>query len=422
VVTVLFSLFPVVIVSGYHKRSLGGSMRGVTDHPGAGRSRALLIALEIAASLTLLVGASLMVASAVRMIDVDFGIEGDEVVTAGLALRQRSFPDDQSRVAFFDRLESELGGLSDSGKVAFGDWWPLQGSRPRRAETGGSAPMIATANPFAVSPDYFATLGIELVDGRTFGADDRLGRDAVTIVSASLATRLWPRQRAVGQRLTIHPDGEGQAATYSVVGVVRDVRQSHTDTDLLDAYLPMAQRTSRFAFVYLRGRMSPTWETQLRAAIARVNPEVAMGTPRLLSDGIEQERLRPRFLAYLLTTFAAFACVLALVGMYGVVAYAVRQREREIAVRLAVGAAPAAITRLFLGDGARVLGVGLVVGIAGAIALGRVLQSQLYGVRPAEPGVLTMAVLAFGFVALAAVLWPARRAAATDPAEVLKQE
>ena len=426
VLTVLFSLFPIAMVWRLHGRSMAGSMRGVTDHPGAGRSRALLIALEIAASLTLLVGAALMAASAVRMLDVDFGIEGDEVVTASLALRQRAFPDDQSRVAFFDRLERELSELSDSRAVAFGDWWPLQGSRPRRAETGGSDSVIATANPFAVSPNYFATLGIDLVDGRTFTADDRLGREAVVMVSASLASRLWPGERAVGRRLTIHPDGEGQPDnrpdTYSVVGVVRDVRQSHADSDLLDAYLPIAQRTSRFAFVYLRGRMSPTWDTQLRAAIARVHPEVAIGAPRILSDGIEQERARPRFLAYLLTTFAAFACVLALVGMYGVVAYAVRQRQREIAVRLAIGAAPAAITRLFLRDGARVLAVGLVGGIAGAIALGRVLQSQLYGVRPAEPGVLTIAVFAFGLVAMAAVLWPARRAAATDPAAVLKQE
>jgi putative ABC transport system permease protein len=421
-VTVLFTLFPLAMVWRSQSVAVGASMRGVTDHPGAARSRALLIGLEVAASLTLLVGASLMAASAVRMLQVDFGIEGDQVVTAGLALRQRSFPDEASRAKFYQRLEAELGGAGGNQSVAFGDWWPLQGSRPRRAETGGTEPIVATANPFAVSPNYFKTLGIRLLDGRSFTEDDRLGREPVAMVSASLAARLWPRMRAVGQLFTIHPDGEGQPVTLTVVGVVNDVRQSHADTDQLDAYLSLAQRPSRFAFVYLRAQMAPSWEAELRSAIARVHPEVALGTPRSLVDGLEQERARPRFLAYLLTTFAVFACALALVGMYGVIAYAVRQRQREIAVRLAIGAAPRAITAMFLRDGALVLAAGLGVGVAGAVGLGRVLQSQLYGVRPAEPQVLAMAVVGFGVVALAAVLWPAWRAASTDAAMVLKQE
>jgi ABC-type antimicrobial peptide transport system permease subunit len=153
-----------------------------------------------------------------------------------------------------------------------------------------------------------------------------------------------------------------------------------------------------------------------------VNAEVALGTPRALLLGIEQERARPQFLAYLLTTFAAFACILALVGMYGVVAYVVRQRQREIAVRMAVGADARAVTMMFLRGGSLVLAGGLTVGVAGALALGRVLRSQLYGVQPAEPRVLVIAVLAFAAAAMAAMLWPAWRAAAIDPSIVLKEE
>ena len=422
VVTLVLTLLPLITLrrSGI-SASVASSGRGATADPRAGRTRGLLIAIEVAASLTLLAGASLMAETAVRMVRVDFGFGADDVVTASLALRQRSFPEIADRVAFFGRLQSELQAIGGSSSLALGDWWPLQGSRPRRVETVHEGARAGTANPFVVSPDYFATLGIPLRDGRVFTAQDRLGTQPVAIVSESLADRLWPG-RAVGESLTIHPDGEGQPQTVLVVGVVGDVRQSHSDTDLYDAYLPLAQRASRFAFLYLRAPRSPTWEAELRSAVARVNAEVALGTPRALLLGLEQERARPQFLAYLLTTFAAFASTLALVGMYGVVAYAVRQRRREIAVRMAVGADTRAVTMMLLRGGSLVLAGGLTLGVAGALALGRVLQSQLYGVQPAEPRVLLMAVLVFGAVALAAMLWPASRAAATDPSLVLKEE
>jgi ABC-type antimicrobial peptide transport system permease subunit len=208
----------------------------------------------------------------------------------------------------------------------------------------------------------------------------------------------------------------------AVVGVVNDVRQSHSDEDLNDLYLPLAQRPGRFAFLYVRAPRSISWESDLRSSVARVNSEVAVGAPRRLGLGIDQERARPRFLAFMLTVFAAVACVLALVGMHGVIAYAVRQRQREIAVRIAVGASGGAVTRMFLRQGLIVLAGGLGIGVIAALALGRVLQSQLYGVQPTEPRVLALAVAVFGVSALAAMLWPAWRAASVDPVVVLKAE
>jgi predicted permease len=399
--------------------SVAGAGRGTTEGTHATQSRAVLIGIEVAASLTLVVGAWLMAESALRMTRVDFGIEAENVVTAGLAVRQRSFPTESDRALLYERLERELQSIAGPSAVAFGDWWPLQGSRPQRVETGET---FAAANRFAVSSHYFAVMGIQLRDGRVFTRDDRYGTEPVVIVSASLAARVWPHTRAVGQSLTVHADGEEPAHTATVTGVVSDTRQSHTDTDQLDFYLPLTQRASRFAFVYLRRPQGAAWERELRTAIARVNPEVAMGTPRLLDAGIEQERARPRLLAYLLTTFAVFASVLALIGMYGVIAYAVRQRRREIAVRIALGADSQAVTFMFLRHGIIVLSAGLFGGLIGAIGLGRVLQSQLYGVASADPHVLVGAALAFAVSAIAAVLWPARRAASVDPVELLKQE
>lgn len=206
------------------------------------------------------------------------------------------------------------------------------------------------------------------------------------------------------------------------MGVVNDVRQTHADNDLFDAYWPLAQHPGRFAFLYLSRPQSPSWESELRAAVASVDREIAVGAPRRLEAGLEQERARPRLLAYLLTLFAVFACALALVGMYGVISYTARQRQREIAVRIAVGADRRTISTMFLRQGLLVLTAGLVVGAAGSHALGQLLQSQLFGVRANAPHVLLGAGFAFGVCALAAIGWPAWRAASIDPVFLLKDE
>jgi putative ABC transport system permease protein len=422
VVTVALAAVPLVTLRRSElSAGVVSSGRGTAGSRAGGRSRAVLIAVEVAASLTLLVGAALMVESALRMLQVEFGMRAEGVVTAGISLRQRTFPDAPSQVAFFDRLTMELEAATGDAGIAFGEYWPLQAPRPRRVETGGQDSVVANAGRFVVSSNYFETLGIPLRDGRGFGHEDRIGSEPVVIVSASLAQHLWPRTRAVGQRLIVHPD-EGVPWTAVVIGVAADTRQSHTDGDFLDVYLPLSQHGSRFAFLYARPGSTPWPQAEVRLALARVNPEVALGALRPLQASLELERAQPQFMAYLLSTLAAFASVLALVGMHGVIAYAVRQREREIAVRIAIGADARAVTALFLRDGVLVLGGGLAAGVAGALALGRVLQSQLYGVQPAEPRVLAVVVMVFGVVALAAMLGPAWRASTTDPMLVLNAE
>lgn len=274
----------------------------------------------------------------------------------------------------------------------------------------------------AVTRGYFDAVGARVLEGRGFTTADRLGSEPVIMVSASLARNLWPRASAIGQALAIQEQGARQPRTVTVVGVVNDVRQEHLDAELFDAYLPLTQNPIPFSFLYLRGPLTASWDREVRAALARVHPEISIGTVRPLEFELENQRARPRFLAYLLTTFAIVASVLALIGMHGVIAYAVRQRQREIAVRIAIGANPRAVTGMFLRYGAWVLGIGVAMGVAGAIGLGRVLQSQLHGVRPAEPGILMIAVVAFTAVAFIAVLWPARRAASVDPLVVLKDE
>ena len=217
--------------------------------------------------------------------------------------------------------------------------------------------------------------------------------------------------------------GTPETQTYRVVGVAADVRQTHTDTNLLDAYLPLLQTAGRFNFLYLPVTTpTPAWERELREVVARLDAEVAVGVPRTLQGALDQERLKPRVLAWMLSAFAAFAALLALLGMYGVVSYAVRQREREVAVRMAVGADRRSITRLFVRQGGLVLLAGVVAGALGAVGMGRMLSAQLYGVGRIDPIVIASAATLLTLCGLIAIWWPARRAAATDPAALLKAE
>jgi putative ABC transport system permease protein len=420
-ITIVFTLIPLATaLKGALSASLSNVTRGATDGPASRRARSILIGTEVAASLTLLAGAALMTQSALGMLQVDFGIHTDDVVTTSLSLRQRSYPDGLSRSQFYDQLTMRLRAVP-AASIALGDGWPLQAARPRRVEAGGTTPIVAGASVTAVSDDYFSTLGVPLHDGRSFTTQDTFGGEPVIVVSDALARRLWPGERALGQRLTLHSEEMEAASSHRVIGVVGNVRQTHTDTDLFDAYVSLRQRAGRFAFIYLRSPRTASWEAALRSGVASVDRGIALGAPRSLVTALDQERVKPRFLAFLLTTFAAFASVLALVGMHGVIAYAARQRQREIAVRMAVGADPRSVITLFLRQGSVVLVVGIIAGTAGAIALGRVLQSQLHGVDPGEPRILAGAALAFGVCGLCAMWWPSWRAALTDPALILKE-
>lgn len=432
--TLAFAFAPAL---GLWRQSLAPSIasggRGSTEY-GRGRARSVLIGLEVAVSLTLLTGALLMTVSAMRMLAVDFGMRAEGVTTTGISLRQQSYPNAQTRAAFFVRLIDRLSAFaegsgrrsSDGAKarpVAIGDYWPLQAPPARQFEAEGSA---ADGGVLGVSADYFTALGIPLRAGRAFTAADTFGSEAVTVISESLSRRLWPAGNAIGQVVrSVATDNAGvrTTATHRVVGIAGDVRQTHADTNLHDAYVPLLQNPGRFTFAYLPvTTTTPAWERELREAVAQVDAEVAVGAPRELQQALDQARLKPRVLAWMLSAFAVFAGLLALLGLYGVVSYAVRQREREVAVRIAVGADRRSVTALFVRQGSVVLVAGVAAGVLGAIGMGRVLGAQLYGVGRSDPAVIAGAAAVLAACGLAAIWWPARRAASTDPAAVLKAE
>jgi putative ABC transport system permease protein len=364
--------------------------------------------------------------SAVGILRVDMGLDATDVLVGRFSLRQRSYPDAAARTGFYERVLARSGEVAGAQGMAFTNSWPLQESQARDVgsdRSGGSFPI--RAGIVGVSPDYFNVLRIPLIEGRVFTATDRIGSEPVALVSRSLATRLWGSARVVGQQLRVAPaqnsPPSARPAVATVVGVVGDVRHTHTDDDLADAYLPILQLPSPGVFVYQRVLEAGSAERGLQRLLASIDGDVGFGAARPLAEILDLQRAGARLLTYLLVVFAAFAACLALVGIYAVVAYTVKQREREIAVRLAMGADRRTITRMFVGQGAVVLGIGLVAGVAGAIALGRVLRAQLFGVEPADPVVLAAMTATFALCGLAAIAWPARAAASLNSATALKE-
>jgi predicted permease len=397
--------------------ALHATTRTATEGPGSQRTRTALIALEVAASLALLAGSMLMVQSVVRLLRVDFGIRADGVVCASLTLRQRTYPDAASQAAFYDRLLARASTLTGVESAALATGWTFQPASRQTVQFDRGGRTAAQISVQGVAGDYFAVLGVPLVAGRTFTTLDRAGSEAVAIVSDSLARRLWPDGPAIGQRVHF------PAGPRIVVGIAGDVRQTPADDDLADLYVPLQQTAGRFAWLYLRasGPQAPLL-AGLRSAASEIDPELSLTNPRPLQTAFAEQQARPKFLAWLLGGFSAIAALLSLVGVYGVIAYAVRQREREIALRVAIGADPRRITAMFLRQGGAVVAAGLVAGLLGAVAVGRAIESHLFGVRPGDPLTIALAFFGFGAAGLLAVWWPARRAAATDPAIALREE
>jgi putative ABC transport system permease protein len=414
---------------GTTRRALYGVLRrgkqGGVEGASGRRMRFSLIVVEVAGSIALLVGCGLMVRTVTRMLDVDMGLRPAGILTTGLAIRERSYPDAASRETFVTRLLGELERTPGVQSVALSTPPPLAEHAPRSVRSDGAAESHP-AGLQTVSPGYFATLDIPIVQGRAFTPQDRVASEPVAIVSRSAAARLWPGASPIGRRISVSQSQgmwDDSLVTRTVVGVVGDVRHAPTDDATADVYIPLLQVPGRFTSVVLRAGGSPAaWLPQLREVVARLDPQAALNPVLSLDATLDQQISRPRFLASLFAGFGVFATILALVGLYGVIAYTAKQREHEVAVRMAVGAAPSSIQRLFLKEGMLLLPAGLALGTLGALGMGRLLQAQLYGVAPLDALTTFSAALILALASLLAVWWPARRATRTDPVIALREE
>lgn len=428
-VTLLFGLAPLAAgVAGRLSAVIGTGARGATVSARQHALRTGLIVVELALSLALLAGAGLMVRSALHMSAVDLGFEPHNLLRIGMGLSTIRYPGPEQWSQRIDETLQEFASVpgveSVAGAIPSPFAWASDPVTPQEGPLADADPPPAAAVR-AVSAAYFRTMGIELQLGRTFETSDRTGTEPVAIVSDRLAAMLWPGESAIGRRLRI-PDwmGEGEPPLRRIVGVVADTREGLTgERELPDAYVPLAQAPFRYVYVLVRSAQpADTLIPTLERRVWDDDPEQPLSRPAAVSDAVRNASETSRALARMLVTFAAFGVVLAVIGVYGVIAFAARQRRQELAIRVALGAQQNDIRRLLLGYGLRVVFAGVAIGLGAAWALGRALASQVHGVSASDPVTLGAVMVAMAIIALGAVLLPARRAALWKPMDLLREE
>jgi putative ABC transport system permease protein len=390
------------------------------------RTRRVLVVAEIALALLLLVGTGLMVQSFRRLQAVNPGFNPDGVVSALLSL-PRANTDTARVIGFYQGLVARAGSLPGVTAAAAVSYLPLgrDGARYRFSVEGQPfvEPQLRPGAEFnVVTPGYFATLEIPVLQGRDLDGRDRWDAPPVVVVNRTLARRFWPNESAVGKRLTLGEPGED--AWMTVVGVVGDVKQQSLDSESQpQIYGSHAQVGLEEMALLVRTAMDPTsLAPAIRDAVSAIDPGVPVSEVQNLTQVRSASISTERFRTLVLATFALLALALAAIGVYGVISYDVVQRSREIGIRMALGARRPEILRLVVGEGMVTVAIGIGIGVLAAAGLSRFLESLLYAVRPGDPATFVAIPALIAAVALAACILPARRAMRVDPAGTLRSE
>ena len=389
-------------------------------------ARNILVAAEVALSIVLVVGAVLLVRSLVRLHEVDPGFNQDNVITFTVTLPPARYPAAVDRLRAFEAIEQQLREQPGVQAVGAASTLALRGA----TWTGDSTIEGRASNDYerdvrhkSITPDYFRTMGIRFVAGRPFDERDRIDQPRVAIINEAGARRFFRGDNALGRRITFGRP-QDNAPWITIVGIVADEKQDGMDkTAEAVLYQGIRQAMSNpMTFV-----MRTTIDRDAAIAAARqrvwsVDKDLALTSVTTLQAVVDQSFGDHRFRTVLLSGFAAVALFLAALGVYGVLAYFVSQRSRELGIRLALGAHPATLFRLVVGQGLRPVIAGAVIGIAGALAATSVTQSLLFGVQTIDPITYFVAVVLLGAVATAACVVPALRAMRVDPLVALRDE
>jgi predicted permease len=393
-----------------------------------GRLRSLLVVSEVALALMLLIGAGLLMRSLNGLRAVDAGFDPHHVMTASIAIPEKKYPTPELRNQFFDRVMQGVRALPGVASAAWIDDVPLQGGSSQYVAVEGQPPMKESEMPVVAvripGPDYFKTMRIPIRSGRDFTDADALGAPRVVIISERTAARFWPNQDPIGRHITLLMMTREPAEVIAEVGEVKtgalDASSEDSETAI---YVPAAQYAYNSTQIVMRTAGDPAALTKpMIAAVRAIDPEQPVLDIATM-DSIVEEALGQRPLAMLLLSgFSILALVLASVGIYSVLAYMVRQRVREIGIRLALGAPVRGLLGMIVVEGLKPTVIGVAVGLAMAAALVRVMATLLFGVSEHDPGTFTIVAAIMLLVGAIATLLPAYRATRVDPIVTLRSE
>ena len=390
-------------------------------------ARSVLSVGQISLSIVLLIGAALLMESVARLRGVDVGFNPANLLTMRVSLPPLRYDTDQKKISFFLELVRQVKSLPGARAATAAMSLPMTGYAGTPVQDAAKPPLKLNERPIAkilpVTPGYFHTLEIPLRRGREFTERDTEDAERVAIIDETLARRFWPGYPAgldpVGQQLIV---GGVNPKPARIVGIVANVHQTHENAAWPDSvYVSFAQSPQPFAMLAIRTDGAPLSFTRaVRGQVQALDPDQSIAEVRTMDDLVEADVGQRRLLLILLGSFAAVALLLALIGIYGVIAYSVAQRTQEVGIRRALGAQPSDILRMVIGQGFALALAGIVIGLGCAFALTRVMKSLLFGVSTTDPGTFACVAALFLLAALAASYLPARRATRIDPMAALR--
>ncbi|HUY81154.1 MAG TPA: ABC transporter permease [Acidobacteriaceae bacterium] len=415
---------------------------GRTGSAGAGhaRLRSALVVAEIAVALILLTASGLLLRSFQKMRDVNLGYQPEHSLVAGYSLPQKQYATQPSVDQFNKELLRKLRALPGVKQVGLTSFLPATGSNNNEAILPeGYTPPSHTydlATSIQVQGDYFKAMGIQLLRGRLFTPDDNENSQLVVVINHKLAQQSWPGQNPIGKQLRVGLPNM-KTPWMVVVGEVANVTESSPDAPSKQQfYIPVAQAEKDIGslgspgdlngnngYIALRTAMPPQiMENALRSTAHSIDPQLPLVHMQAMTQALSESEAPRRFNTFVISAFAAAAVLLAILGIYSVIAFSVALRTQEMAIRMALGSQRTGIIRLILTSAAKLAAIGCVLGVAGALASSRLLQSLLFGVSPFDPITLTVAVALIVLLVLAASYIPALRAAAIHPMRALREE
>jgi putative ABC transport system permease protein len=423
---IVFGLAPALQVS---KPNLNDSLKeGSRQTSGSShRLRSSLVVLEVALSLMLLVGAGLLGRSFLSLLKTDPGFNPDNVITMNLVLPVAKYKDEPQRAAFFQDLVQRVKANPGVESAALVSHLPLGGSNASDSYLVEGMPEPAPGQEYdgryrVATPDYFRTMGISLVRGRSFTDQDKAGTTPVVVVNETLARKHWPGEDAIGKRIRFYGPLE-RAPWLEIVGVIRDVKHELNIPIEPEYYLPLAQDTWTGMVLVARTSVDPaSLAPALRQHVWAIDKDQPVFDVKTMQEVRSSSVALYSFSSVMLGIFAVVALLLASVGIYGVMAFAVTQRTQEIGIRMALGARTADVLKLVVKHGMKLALLGMLIGLGGSWAITRFLEKMLVGVEPTD--LLTFSVVS-GFLLLAAFVacyLPARRATKVDPLVALRYE